>query len=79
MQKPRITVRSQQQATVTSRLAGRLGTMAGVAASSLDVRVPGQELAGAGRRCLELRVTRAVSAGVQQWPQRLQRPRAVEE
>lgn len=49
MQTPRITVRSQMQATVTSRLAGRLGTIAGVAAGTSDVLVRGQELAGTGR------------------------------
>lgn len=42
-------VRSQMQATVTSRLAGRLGTIAGVAAGTSDVLVRGQELAGTGR------------------------------
>lgn len=37
------------QATVTSRLAGRLGTIAGAAAGTSDVLVRGQELAGTGR------------------------------
>lgn len=68
------------QATVTSRLAGRLGTIAGAAAGTSDVLVRGQKLAGTGRnRAPALWVTWAVSAGVQQWPQRLQRLGAVEE
>lgn len=44
-----MTVRSHMQATVTSRLAGRLGTIAGAAAGTSYVRVRGQELAGTGR------------------------------
>lgn len=37
------------QATVTSRLARRLGTIAGAASETSDVLVRGQELAGTGR------------------------------
>lgn len=49
VQKPRMTVRSQMQATVTSRLAGRRGTIAGAAAGTSDVLVRGQELTRTGR------------------------------
>lgn len=50
MQKPRITVRSQMQATVTSRLAGRLRTIAGAAAGTSDVLVRSWAEAGRNRQ-----------------------------
>lgn len=71
------------QATVTSKLAGLLGTIAGAASETSDVLVPwagaGRNRQNPGARDLRSGSLGAVFAGVRQWPQRLQRPGAVEE